>query len=68
MAKRTIQLSDHFDYPTLLVRMPVSYIMSMQPNASLTHIGYAAPLATVFGIIINAVYFIRLNRKMAGRQ
>lgn len=53
---------------TLLVRLPVSYIMSMQPNASLTHIGYAAPLATVFGIIINAVYFIRLNRKMEGRQ
>lgn len=52
---------------TLLVRLPISYIMSIQPDASLTYIGYAAPLATVFGILINTIYFIRLNRKMEGR-
>ena len=50
---------------TLLVRLPVSYIMSIQPDASLTRIGYAAPLATVFGIVINAAYFLRLNRRTA---
>ena len=53
---------------TLLVRLPVSYIMSIQPDASLTFIGYAAPLATVFGILINTVYFIRLNRGAAPKR
>ena len=48
---------------TLLVRLPVSYFMSIQSNASLTNIGYAAPLATLFGIIINVVCFVRVNRK-----
>ena len=28
---------------TLLVRLPMAYIMSIQPNASLTNIGIAAP-------------------------
>ncbi len=48
---------------TFLVRLPVSYIMSIQPDASLTMVGFAAPCATVFGIVINVVYFIVLNRK-----
>lgn len=48
---------------TFLVRLPMSYLMSIQPNASLTMIGLAAPCATVFGIVINAVCFVMLNRK-----
>ena len=32
---------------TLLVRLPMAYIMSIQPNASLTMIGLAAPTSTV---------------------
>lgn len=48
---------------TFLVRLPMSYIMSIQPDASLTMVGLAAPCATVFGIVINVVYFIVLNKK-----
>lgn len=48
---------------TFLVRLPMSYIMSIQPEASLTMIGLAAPCATVFGILINVMYFIILNKK-----
>lgn len=49
---------------TFIVRLPMSYFMSIQPNASLTMIGLAAPCATVFGIAINFIYFIILRRKM----
>ena len=48
---------------TLLVRLPLAYYMSIQPNASLTRIGLAAPVATVTGIILNVGFFIYLNRK-----
>ena len=48
---------------TFLVRLPVSYIMSIQTEASLTMIGLAAPCATVFGIVINLIYFVKLNRQ-----
>lgn len=49
---------------SFLVRLPMSYIMSIQPDASLTWIGLAAPTATVFGIFLCSVYYIRLNRQM----
>ena len=48
---------------TFLVRLPVAYIMSIQPDPSLTMIGTAAPLATVFGIMINLWYYLHLKRK-----
>nr|WP_302248088.1 MATE family efflux transporter [uncultured Blautia sp.] len=48
---------------TLLVRLPLAYFMSIQPNASLTKIGLAAPVATVIGIILNVGFFIYLNCK-----
>lgn len=48
---------------TLLVRLPLAYFMSIQPNASLTKIGLAAPVATTVGIILNVGFFIYLNRK-----
>ena len=50
-------------FQTLLVRLPVSYIMSIQPNASLTKIGFAAPLATFCGIILNLTYFIIIRKR-----
>lgn len=50
---------------TLLVRLPLAYYMSMQPNASLTKIGLSAPVATVVGILLNIVFYIYLNRKNA---
>ncbi|MCR4890716.1 MAG: MATE family efflux transporter, partial [Lachnospiraceae bacterium] len=49
---------------SLLIRLPMSYYMSIQPNASLTEIGLAAPTATVFGIILCTIYYIRKKREM----
>lgn len=49
---------------TFIVRLPVSYIMSIKENANLTDIGIAAPLATIFGIMINLIFFIIYNKKL----
>lgn len=49
---------------TFIVRLPMSYFMSIQPDASLTMIGLAAPCATVFGIVINLLYFVKMSREM----
>lgn len=48
---------------TLLVRLPLAYIMSIQPNASLTYIGLAAPVSSLVGIILNVVFYTVMNRK-----
>ena len=48
---------------TLLVRLPMAYIMSIQPNASLTMIGLAAPTSTVVGIVLNVCFFLALERQ-----
>ena len=48
---------------TLLVRLPMAYVMSIQSNASLTMIGLAAPTATVFGIVLNIGFFLWCNKK-----
>lgn len=50
---------------TLLVRLPLSYYMSIQPNASLTKIGLAAPISTLVGIFLNIGYYIYWNKKCA---
>ena len=47
----------------LLVRLPMAYIMSIQPNASLTKIGLAAPVSTAVGIVLNVGFYAYLNRK-----
>ena len=47
---------------TLLVRLPLAYFMSIQPNASLTKIGLAAPISTIVGIILNIWFFLYLER------
>lgn len=49
---------------TFIVRLPVSYYMSIRQDASLTMIGLAAPCATIFGIFINLLYFVKVNREM----
>ena len=49
---------------TLLVRLPLSYYMSIQPHANLTNIGLAAPSATIVGIILNVCFYIYLSKKM----
>lgn len=48
---------------TLLVRLPLAYYMSIQPGASLTKIGFAAPAATMFGIVLNVGFYIWLRKK-----
>lgn len=53
---------------TFLIRLPMSYIMSIQPDASLTMIGLATPSATIFGIVLNLVYFIYYTRKLRKLQ
>ena len=47
---------------TLLVRLPLAYFMSIQPDASLTKIGFAAPTATIFGIILNVIFYLWYNK------
>ena len=50
---------------TLLVRLPLSYYMSIQPHANLTNIGLAAPIATIVGIILNVCFYIYLSKKIS---
>lgn len=49
---------------TLLVRLPLAYVMSIQPHASLTKIGLAEPVATCFGIVLNVIFYLIFTRKM----
>lgn len=48
---------------TLLVRLPMAYIMSIRPNANLTMIGLAAPTSTAVGVVLNLCFFLYLERK-----
>ena len=43
---------------TLLVRLPMSYLMSIRPNASLTKIGLAAPVSTLVGVLLNTAFYL----------
>ena len=47
---------------TLLVRLPLAYFMSIQPNARLTKIGLAAPISTMVGVVLNIGFYVYLNR------
>lgn len=47
---------------TLLVRLPMAYFMSIQPNASLTIIGLAAPTSTAVGIVLNICFYFYFER------
>ena len=46
---------------TLLVRLPMSYLMSIQPNASLTKIGLAAPVSTLVGVLLNTAFYLHFT-------
>lgn len=48
---------------TLLVRLPMAYVMSIQPNASLTKIGLSAPVSTAVGIALNMGFFLWLEHR-----
>ena len=49
---------------TFLVRLPLAYFMSIQPNASLTKIGLSAPVSTAVGIVLNIAFYVYWNRKL----
>ena len=53
---------------TLLVRLPLAYVMSIQPNASLTKIGLAAPISTLVGVALNIGFYSWLNRAEQHKQ
>jgi len=53
---------------TFLVRLPMSFIMSIQPNANLTMIGLAAPSATIFGIVINIIYYFIYTKRLSNKS
>ena len=53
---------------TLLVRLPMSYFMSIQPNASLTKIGLAAPTSTAVGIVLNVLFFLYFTKKNTDKR
>lgn len=48
---------------TLLVRLPMAYWMSIQPDASLTRIGLAAPVSTAVGVLLNVGFYLYWVRK-----
>lgn len=55
---------------TVLVRLPLAYFMSIQPDADLTKIGLAAPVSTTVGIFLNILFYIYLSwrqKKKAGK-
>ncbi len=47
----------------LCIRIPVSVFMSRLPDASLTYVGFATPIATVWGIAFFTVCFIWFRKK-----
>lgn len=60
---KTVWVMTQGVFQTLLVRLPFAYVMSIQPNASLTMIGLAAPVSTTVGVIMSVIYYICINRK-----
>ena len=48
-------------FQTLLVRLPLAYYMSIQPDASLMKIGLAAPISTLVGVVLNICFYTYLN-------
>lgn len=41
----------------------LAYVMSIQPDASLTKIGLAAPVSTMVGIVLNVGFYIYLGKQ-----
>jgi putative MATE family efflux protein len=53
---------------SFIVRLPMAYAMSRLVPDSLVYIGMSAPTATVFGIIINAAYFVYFTKNKNKRE
>lgn len=48
---------------SFLFRVPLSYIFSLKPNASLVDIGIAVPLTSVYGILFFGIWYIAYNAR-----
>lgn len=53
---------------TFIVRLPMAYIMTMQPDASLFKIALSAPSATIFGIVLNVVYYFHYRKQLPATE
>lgn len=51
---------------SFLVRVPASYLLSLGEGASLLRIGFAAPIATVYGIVLYLICYRRMGRARKG--
>lgn len=49
---------------TFIVRLPMAYIMTMQPDANLFKIALSAPSATIFGIVLNIAYYFYYRKQL----
>ena len=49
---------------SFLIRLPVSWYMSMRDGTSLTGIGLAVPVSTMVGIFLCWLYYRRMNNQM----
>lgn len=49
---------------SFVIRLPMSYVMSIRENASLTGIALAAPTATIFGIILCTIYYKKMQKTL----
>lgn len=52
---------------SLLIRLPMSYLMSIRSDVSLTWVGLAAPTSTVFGIMLCLIYYYKMNHEKQNR-
>ncbi|HJA24611.1 MAG TPA: MATE family efflux transporter [Candidatus Fournierella merdigallinarum] len=64
--QRTLWVMTQGLVQTLLVRLPLAYYMSIQPNASLTKIGLAAPASTAVDILLNIGFYLFMERNASG--
>ena len=51
------------DRAAFCVRVPVSYIMSIQPETSLFHIGLATPMSSALQLILCVGFMLFLRKK-----
>lgn len=49
---------------TFIVRLPVAYAMTALPDPSLFKIALAGPSATVFGIVLNVIYYFYYRKSL----
>ena len=53
---------------TFIVRLPMAYIMTMQPDANLFKIALSAPSATIFGIVLNVAYYFYYRKQLPATE